>query len=221
MVWEAHVRDITTSEFWNGIREGKHKFPGVVESGTSHEGQPTGLDHIIDLGVNTVQILPMYDFSSVDELNPNSRNWGYDPYIYNTPEGGYSTDPDDPSARIREMKEMIQGFHDRGIKVVMDVVYNHTHNVGPQGSTYDAMVPKYYYRLRGRRQLRQRLRRGQRGGQREGHGPPLHRAELPLLGRGIPHRRLPLRFDGSDRHRDHEPHHRAGEGHQSPRHHLR
>lgn len=147
IIWEAHIRDITTSEFWNGTPEGKHKFAGVVESGTSYAGQPTGLDHILDLGVNTVQILPMYDFSSVDELNPNSRNWGYDPYIYNTPEGSYSTDPDDPTARIREMKEMIQGFHDRGIKVVMDVVYNHTHNVGPQGSTYDAMVPKYYYRL--------------------------------------------------------------------------
>ena len=141
------MRDITTSEFWNGTAEGKHKFSGVVEGGTSHSGLPTGLDYIVDLGVNTVQILPMYDFSSVDELNPDSRNWGYDPYIYNTPEGSYSSDPDDPAVRIREMKAMIKGFHDQGIKVVMDVVYNHTHNVGPQSSTYDAMVPKYYYRL--------------------------------------------------------------------------
>ncbi|MCP4571880.1 MAG: type I pullulanase [bacterium] len=147
VIWEAHVRDVTTSEFWDGSAAGKHKFTGVVETGTSHQGRPTGLDHVLDLGVNVVQILPMYDFSSVDENNPDSRNWGYDPYIYNTPEGGYSSDPDDPGARITEMKQMIQGFHDQGVKVVMDVVYNHTHNVGPQGSTYDAMVPKYYYRL--------------------------------------------------------------------------
>jgi len=147
VVYELHVRDVTASEFWNGAAENKSKFLGVVEPGTSHEGKPTGFDHILDLGVNTVQILPMYDFSSVDENNPDSRNWGYDPYSYNTPEGSYSTDPDDGKVRIREMKEMIQKFHDAGIKVVMDVVYNHTHNIGPAGSLYDAMVPKYYYRL--------------------------------------------------------------------------
>lgn len=147
IVYELHVRDVTASEFWNGSASGKNKFLGVVEGGTSYQGLPTGFDHIIDLGVNTVQILPMYDFSSVDENNADSRNWGYDPYSYNTPEGSYSTDPDDGMVRIREMKAMVKAFHDAGIKVVMDVVYNHTHNVGPQGSLYDAMVPKYYYRL--------------------------------------------------------------------------
>jgi len=147
VIWELHVRDVTAADTWNGSPQNKHKFLGVVEPGTSHEGEPTGFDHLLDLGVNTVQILPMYDFTSVDENNPESRNWGYDPYAYNVPEGSYSTNPDDGKVRIREMKQMIQAFHDAGIKVVMDVVYNHTHNVGPQGSLYDAMVPKYYYRL--------------------------------------------------------------------------
>lgn len=147
IIYELHVRDVTASEFWDGSAANQHKFLGVVESGTRHQGYPTGFDHILDLGVNTVQILPMYDFSSVNENNPDSRNWGYDPYAYNAPEGSYSSDPDDGKTRIREMKRMIQEFHAQGIKVVMDVVYNHTHNTGPDGSLYDAMVPKYYYRL--------------------------------------------------------------------------
>ncbi len=147
VVWEVHVRDLTAAPTWNGSEDNRHLFLGVVEPGTSHEGEPTGFDHILDLGVNTVQILPMYDFTSVNEYDPQSRNWGYDPYAYNVPEGSYSSDPDDGKVRIREMKQMIQAFHEAGIKVVMDVVYNHTHNVGPQGSLYDAMVPRYYYRL--------------------------------------------------------------------------
>jgi pullulanase len=147
VIYEIHVRDVTAADTWDGSAENKHKFLGVVEPGTSHQGLPTGFDHMVDLGVNTVQILPMYDFTSVNENDPESRNWGYDPYAYNVPEGSYSTDPDDGKVRIRQMKEMIQAFHEAGIKVVMDVVYNHTHNVGPQGSLYDAMVPKYYYRL--------------------------------------------------------------------------
>ncbi len=147
IIYELHVRDVTAGEDWNGTPANRGKFLGVVEPGTRFQDEPTGFDHILDLGVNTVQILPMYDFSSVEENNPDSRNWGYDPYAYNAPEGSYSSDPDDGRTRIREMKQMIQAFHAAGIKVVMDVVYNHTHNVGPQGSLYDAMVPKYYYRL--------------------------------------------------------------------------
>lgn len=147
VIYELHVRDVTASADWNGTEANRHKFLGVVEGGTSLDGEPTGFDHLVALGVNTVQILPMYDFTSVDEYNPDSRNWGYDPYAYNVPEGSYSSDPDDGRVRIRELKQMIQAFHAAGIKVVMDVVYNHTHNVGPAGSLYDAMVPKYYYRL--------------------------------------------------------------------------
>ncbi len=147
VIYELHIRDMTADPNWNGSEVNRHKFLGVVQPGTSHEGRPTGFDHLLDLGVNTVQILPMYDFTSVDENNPQSRNWGYDPYAYNVPEGSYASEADDGKVRIREMKQMIQGFHAAGIKVVMDVVYNHTHNVGPQGSLFDAMVPKYYYRL--------------------------------------------------------------------------
>ena len=147
VIYELHVRDVTADETWTGSEANRHKFLGVVERSTAWGGVPTGFDHILDLGVNTVQILPFYDFSSVDENDPASRNWGYDPYAYNVPEGSYASDADDGRVRIRELKQMIQAFHAEGIKVVMDVVYNHTHNTGYAGSLFDAMVPKYYYRL--------------------------------------------------------------------------
>ncbi len=147
VVYELHVRDVTADETWTGSEANRHKFLGVVEPGTTWDGVATGFDHILALGVNTVQILPMYDFSSVDENDPSSRNWGYDPYAYNVPEGSYASAADDGRVRIRELKQMIQAFHAAGIKVVMDVVYNHTHNTGYAGSLFDAMVPKYYYRL--------------------------------------------------------------------------
>jgi pullulanase len=147
VVYELHVRDVTAGETWTGTEANRHKFLGVVEPGTSWDGVATGFDHILSLGVNTVQILPMFDFASVDENDPASRNWGYDPLAYNVPEGSYASAADDGRVRIREMKAMIQAFHAAGIKVVMDVVYNHTNGVGPAASLFDAMVPKYYYRL--------------------------------------------------------------------------
>ncbi len=147
VVYELHVRDVTADETWTGSEANRHKFLGVVEPGTTWNGVATGFDHILALGVNTVQILPFYDFSSVDENDPSSRNWGYDPYAYNVPEGSYASAADDGRVRIRELKQMIQAFHAAGIKVVMDVVYNHTHNTGYAASLFDAMVPKYYYRL--------------------------------------------------------------------------
>ena len=145
IVYEVHIRDLTINETWEGTEENRGKYLGMVEQGTTYEDYPTGFDHILDLGVNFVQILPMYDFGSVDETNPVSRNWGYDPMSYNTPEGSYSTNPEDIS-RILEMKSMIKGFHDAGIKIIMDVVYNHTYYVG-DGSFFDKVVPKYYYQL--------------------------------------------------------------------------
>lgn len=145
IVYEVHIRDLTIDETWEGDDEVRGKYLGMIESGTTYEGYPTGLDHLVDLGVNCVQILPMYDFGSVDETDPTSRNWGYDPMAYNCPEGSYSTDPTDIT-RIREMKSMIKGLHDAGLKVIMDVVYNHTYYSG-DGSFFDQVVPNYYYYL--------------------------------------------------------------------------
>ncbi len=145
IIYEVHIRDLSINETWNGSEINRGKYLGMVESGTEYQGVSTGFDHILDLGVNCVQILPFYDFGSVDETNPESRNWGYDPMAYNVPEGSYSTNPEDIT-RILELKSMIKGFHDAGIKVIMDVVYNHTYYNG-DGSFFDQVVPKYYYWL--------------------------------------------------------------------------
>ncbi len=106
----------------------------------------TGIEHLKELGVTHVQILPSYDYGSIDEtrLEDNKYNWGYDPVNYNAPEGGYSTNPYDPACRIREMKEMIQALHKAGIRVVMDVVYNHTFDVAH--SNFHNTCPGYFYR---------------------------------------------------------------------------
>ncbi len=144
IIYELHVRDFSIQED-NGIKH-KGKFLGVVEEGTKNgKGQVTGLDYLKQLGVTHVQLLPMYDYASVDETNPSPQyNWGYDPKNYNVPEGSYSTDPYNPLTRILEMKEMIQGLHDNNIRVIMDVVYNHVYAVNQQA--LQKTVPGYYFR---------------------------------------------------------------------------
>lgn len=127
IVYEVHVGDFTSDSSWGGASENAGKFPGMVESGTSYSGVSTGLDHLKELGVTHVQLLPMYDFAT--KYNNTLRdiyNWGYDPVNYNVPEDRYSTCPGDYVERIREVKEMINEFHRNGIRVIMDVVYNHT-----------------------------------------------------------------------------------------------
>ncbi len=143
IIYEFHIRDLTINDTWNGTEANRGKYLGVAETGTSYNNIATGIDHISDLGVNCVQIQPFYDFGSVDETNSLSRNWGYDPMLYNTPEGSYSSNSDDIS-RIIETKSMIKAFHDKGIKVIMDVVYNHTFHTG-HNSAFDSAVPNYYY----------------------------------------------------------------------------
>lgn len=147
-IYELHIRDFTIDSS-SGVTN-KGKYLGLTEKGTTNAtGQSTGLDYIADLGVSHVQILPMYDYSpnSVDEtkLDTEQFNWGYDPYNYNAPEGSYSTDPYKGEVRVNEMKQMIQAFHNEGIAVVMDVVYNHT--AESANSFFDITVPGYYYRL--------------------------------------------------------------------------
>lgn len=148
IISEAHIRDLTIAPD-NGI-EHKGKYLGLTERGTRTEaGNLSGLDYLISLGITHVQFLPMFDFGSVDETGDLSYgaqyNWGYDPVNFNVPEGSYATDPADPEARIREMKQMIQALHEAGLRVIMDVVYNHVYDA--DASPFERTVPGYYFRL--------------------------------------------------------------------------
>jgi pullulanase len=147
IIYELHVRDMSIHPE-SGIRH-KGKYLGLAETGTrSPAGQKTGIDHIRELGVTHVHILPAFDFKSIDEtrLEDNVFNWGYDPENYNVPEGSYATDPYDPVSRIREFKEMVKAFHENGIRVIMDVVYNHTGKT--DNANFNLLAPGYYYRFR-------------------------------------------------------------------------
>ncbi|MDE6716567.1 MAG: type I pullulanase [Muribaculaceae bacterium] len=147
IIYEMHHRDMSMDPS-SGIAN-KGKFLALTEKGTTTpEGEKTGIDHLKELGVTHVHILPSYDYNSVDEANlwQNTYNWGYDPQNYNAPEGSYSTNPSDPSARVKEMKEMIKALHDAGIGVIMDVVYNHT--AENEGSNFELTAPGYYHRHR-------------------------------------------------------------------------
>ena len=146
IVYEMHIRDLSIHPS-SGI-ENAGKYLGVVEKDTqTKEGVPTGLSHLKELGITHVQILPMYDFNSIDEsrLEDNVFNWGYDPKNYNVPEGSYSSNPYSGEVRIQEMKQMIKGLHDEKIGVIMDVVYNHTALSGDSNLTL--IMPDYYYRM--------------------------------------------------------------------------
>lgn len=147
IIYELHVRDLSVDE--NSGIENKGKYLGLVEMGTkSSEGLSTGLDHMKELGITHVHLLPIHDYCSVDEehLEKPQFNWGYDPMNYNVPEGSYATDPFHGEVRIKEYKQAIQEFHRNGIRVVMDVVYNHTFaNVD---SYFNKTVPGYYYRMK-------------------------------------------------------------------------
>lgn len=145
IVYEMHHRDFSIHQ--NSGITNKGKFVALLENGTlSANGEKTGIDHLKELGVTHVQILPSYDYCSIDEKNlqKNIYNWGYDPQNYNAPEGSYSTNPSEPATRIREMKQMIMALHNAGIGVVMDVVYNHT-GMGNE-SNFSLTAPGYFYR---------------------------------------------------------------------------
>ena len=147
IVYEMHHRDMSMHPS-SGIAN-KGKFLALTEAGTlSPDSLATGIDHLKELGITHVHILPSYDYNSVDEANLqfNTYNWGYDPLNYNVPEGSYSTNPSDPATRIREMKEMIKTLHDNDIGVILDVVYNHT--AGNDDSNFELTAPGYYHRHR-------------------------------------------------------------------------
>lgn len=148
IVCEISVADTTADISSNTKYPGK--FLGLTEEGTvNKEGMATGLDHLKELGITHVQIMPSYDFASIDEsdMEGHPYNWGYDPVNYNAPEGSFSTDPFHGEVRIREYKQMIQKLHSENIGVIMDVVYNHTYDI--ENSCFQNTVPDYYYRKNG------------------------------------------------------------------------
>ena len=137
VIYEMHHRDFSIDSS-SGLQH-KGKFLALTE--------PKAISHLQELGVNAVHILPSYDFGSVDEtqLDKNKYNWGYDPVNYNVPDGSYSTNPYDPTCRIREFKQMVQALHKAGIRVILDVVYNHTYDI--EHSNFQKTYPDYYYRV--------------------------------------------------------------------------
>ncbi len=144
IIYEVSIRD-TTMDASSGVTN-KGQYLGMIETGTiNSNGDKTGLDHIVSLGVTHVQIMPSYDFATINESkDPTTQyNWGYDPKNYNVPEGSFSSDPYDGAVRIREYKQMVMGLHAAGLSVNMDVVYNHTYNTK---YCYNMLVPGYFYR---------------------------------------------------------------------------
>jgi pullulanase len=145
ILYELHIRDASIAAN-SGIQH-KGKYLGLAEEGTkSADGLATGLDHLKEMGVTHIHLLPFFDYNSVDESKPEKAqyNWGYDPLNYNVPEGSYSTNPNDGVTRIKELKQMISAFHKNGLRVVMDVVYNHVADAG--SSNFNQLVPGYYFR---------------------------------------------------------------------------
>ena len=150
--WAQDQRPVTKSPADLVIYEMHHRDFSIAREDAQHKGkflaltEPWAISHLKELGVNAIHILPSYDYGSVDEtrLADNKYNWGYDPVNYNVPEGGYSTDPYSPEVRIREFKQMVKALHDAGIRVILDVVYNHTYDI--EHSNFQRTYPDYFYR---------------------------------------------------------------------------
>ena len=147
IVYEMHHRDFSIHQT-SGVTN-KGKYLALTEVGTKNpDGLATGIDHLKEIGVTYVQLLPSTDFITVDEahLENNQYNWGYDPFNYNAVEGSYSTDPYNPVTRIKEFKQMVQALHKAGFRVILDVVYNHTTDASKTG--FERTMPGYFYRMR-------------------------------------------------------------------------
>ena len=144
IMYEVHVRDLSMHS-QSGIKN-KGLFLGFAETGTTtNDGYSTGLDYIKELGVTHIQFMPIYDYGSVDESKDDYQyNWGYDPVNYNALEGSYASDPFAPDVRINEFKQAVQAIHDEGMKVTMDVVYNHVFSLNAMA--FEKLVPGYYFR---------------------------------------------------------------------------
>lgn len=148
VIYETHIRDFSIDPSSGVSEQNRGKYLAFTEKGTKCKNSYTCLSHLKALGVTHVQLLPIYDFCTVDEAHPEKKqyNWGYDPKNFNCPEGSYSTDPYDPKCRIRELKQLIMALHEAGIGVIMDVVYNHTYHT--EDSPFHLAQPYYYHRTK-------------------------------------------------------------------------
>ena len=147
IIYEVNIRDFTIDNNSGINNEIKGKFKGFCAEPSTNKGKiKTGINHLKELGVNVIQLLPSFDYKTIDEryFNEEEYNWGYDPLNYNVPEGSYSTNPYFGEVRIKEFKELIMKLHENGFKVVMDVVFNHTADT--ENSNFNKILPKYYYR---------------------------------------------------------------------------
>lgn len=147
IIYEVNIRDFTIDNNSGINNEIKGKFKGFCAEQSTNKGKiKTGINHLKELGVNVIQLLPSFDYKTIDEryFNEEEYNWGYDPLNYNVPEGSYSTNPYFGEVRIKEFKELIMKLHENGFKVVMDVVFNHTADT--ENSNFNKILPKYYYR---------------------------------------------------------------------------
>ena len=147
VIYEMHVRDLTKSSSSGVSKKYRGTFLGACQKGTKNRsGQATGFDYIQSLGINVVQLQPISDRHKEYDWHGNvTYNWGYDPQNYNAPETSFSSNPDDPGQVIRDLKTMIQAYHDAGIGVIMDVVYNHTFST--VDAPFQTTVPDYFYRM--------------------------------------------------------------------------
>ena len=148
IIYEVHIKDFTYSKT-SGVKN-RGTYLGFVEEGTKYGELSTGIDHLKELGITHVHLMPIYDFLTVKEdreffFDDDNYNWGYDPELYNVLEGSYSLNPHDPKERIREFKTLVMKLHQSGMKVVMDVVYNHTYR--SIDSNFNILLPNYYYRI--------------------------------------------------------------------------
>ena len=146
IIYEGNVRDLTITHYTDIVRKGT--FLGLCEKGRkTKKGHPAGFDYLVSMGFTHLQLMPIYDFKTVDERHPDaSYNWGYDPAQYFVPEGSYASVVEDPLSRIRDLKTMVKAYHEAGVRIVMDVVYNHVY--GFENSSFQKTVPNYYFRQR-------------------------------------------------------------------------
>ena len=150
-VYETHIADLTSSSTWGGTKENAKLYKGFYESGTTYTKNgvtvSTGFDHIKELGVNAVQILPFFDQANDERAEEVKFNWGYNPQNYNSLEGCYSSNPEDGYAKIIEFKELVKAYNEAGINIIMDVVFNHVNDLN--ASSFNVLVPQYYFRYVG------------------------------------------------------------------------
>lgn len=150
IIYELHVRDLTSASSWGGPSNYAGKYLGLTVEDTSYTHPTTGvtvstgLDHLVELGITHLHLLPTYDQNWNDEVNPDF-NWGYNPENFNAPDGGFATDPYDGAVRVNEYKQMVLALHDNGINIINDVVYNHTGNGGDY--SFNQIVPGYFFRI--------------------------------------------------------------------------